>query len=102
MRAGAEVYREVAERCSAYDKRERKSCFCNVAEGEEKLSELQTFRRGRALQTGSVRSDCKRVIRNEGTFSEVPFSYGRRMAEEIRFGHGIMLDIKEGGCYTHS
>ena len=95
MRAGAEVYREVAERCSAYDKRERKSCFC-------KLSELQTFRRGRALQTGSVRSDCKRVIRNEGTFSEVPFSYGRRMAEEIRFGHGIMLDIKEGGCYTHS
>lgn len=27
MRAGAEVYREVAERCSAYDKRERKSCF---------------------------------------------------------------------------
>jgi len=62
MRAGAEVYREVAERCSAYDKRERKSCFCNVAEGEKKLSELQTFRRGRALQTGSVRSDCKRVI----------------------------------------
>ena len=35
MRAGAEVYREVAERCSAYDKRERKSCFCNVAEGEK-------------------------------------------------------------------
>ena len=34
MRAGAEVYREVAERCSAYDKRERKSCFCNVAEDE--------------------------------------------------------------------
>ena len=23
-------------------------------------------------------------------------------SEEIRFGHGIMLDIKEGGCYTHS
>ena len=35
MRAGAEVYREVAERCSAYDKSERKSCFCNVADGEK-------------------------------------------------------------------
>lgn len=43
MRAGAEVYREVAERCSAYDKRERKSCFCNVAEGEKSCLNCRHF-----------------------------------------------------------
>ena len=32
MRSGAEIYKEVAERCSAYDKRDRKDCFCNVEE----------------------------------------------------------------------
>ena len=45
MRAGAEVYREVAERCSAYDKRERKSCFCNVAEGEKSCLNCRHFQR---------------------------------------------------------
>ena len=43
MRAGAEVYREVAERCSAYDKRERKSCFCNFAEGEKSCLNCRHF-----------------------------------------------------------
>ncbi|MDE6025941.1 MAG: hypothetical protein K2G45_10860 [Lachnospiraceae bacterium] len=31
MRSSTEVYAEVAERCHAYDKKERKDCFCNVA-----------------------------------------------------------------------
>ena len=35
MRAGAEVYREVAERCSAY--------FCNVAEGEKSCLNCRHF-----------------------------------------------------------
>ena len=43
MRAGAEVYREVAERCSAYDKSERKSCFCNVADDEKSCLNCRHF-----------------------------------------------------------
>ena len=34
MRAGAEVYREVAERCSAYDTRGRKCGWWNGGVGE--------------------------------------------------------------------
>ena len=31
MRSSTEIYKEVAERCSAYDKKEKKDCFCNIA-----------------------------------------------------------------------
>lgn len=32
MRSSSEMYKEVAERCSAYDKRSKNDCMCNVAE----------------------------------------------------------------------
>lgn len=31
MRSTSEIYNEVAERCSAYDKKDKKDCFCNIA-----------------------------------------------------------------------
>lgn len=32
MRSSSEMYKEVAERCSAYDKAESKDCMCNAVE----------------------------------------------------------------------
>ncbi|MCM1272488.1 MAG: hypothetical protein NC225_11730 [Clostridium sp.] len=43
MRSSIEVYEEVAERCHAYDKKERRDCFCNVAEGTKSCLNCRHF-----------------------------------------------------------
>lgn len=43
MRSSTEVYREVAERCHAYDKKEKKDCFCNIAEGAKSCLSCRHF-----------------------------------------------------------
>ena len=43
MRSTAEVYKEVAQKCSAYDKKDRKDCFCNVDSGTKSCLNCRHF-----------------------------------------------------------
>lgn len=43
MRSSSEIYNEVAERCSAYDKKDCKDGFCNVAEGTKSCLNCRHF-----------------------------------------------------------
>lgn len=43
MRSSAQVYEDVAERCSAYDKKTRRDCFCNIAEGTKSCLNCRHF-----------------------------------------------------------
>lgn len=43
MRSSQEVYKEVAERCHAYDKKDSKDCLCNVAEGTKSCLNCRHF-----------------------------------------------------------
>ena len=91
MRAGAEVYREVAERCSAYDKSERKSCFCNVADGEKSCLNCRHFAEDEHCRLDlydPIVKELQDLYESKGLFRKSLF----RMS-----GCGLMLDIKEGG-----
>ena len=43
MRSTAEGYKEVAQKCSAYDKKDRKDCFCNVDSGTKSCLNCRHF-----------------------------------------------------------
>lgn len=43
MRSSQEVYKDVAEHCSAYDKKECKDCFTNIAEGTKSCLNCRHF-----------------------------------------------------------
>ena len=43
MRSSKEIYHEVAERCHAYDVKEKKDCMCNMAEGEKSCLNCRHF-----------------------------------------------------------
>ena len=73
MRAGAEVYREVAERCSAYDKRERKSCFCNVAEGEKSCLNCRHFAEDEHCRLDLYDPIVKELLEMKGLFRKSLF-----------------------------
>ncbi len=43
MRSSAEVYKQVAERCSSYDTKTKKDCMCNMAEGSKSCLNCRHF-----------------------------------------------------------
>ncbi len=43
MRSGTEVYRKVAERCSSYDKKEKKDAFTNIADNQKSCLTCRHF-----------------------------------------------------------
>ncbi len=43
MRSSKEIYKEVAERCSSYDKKCNKDCMCNETEGTKSCMNCKHF-----------------------------------------------------------
>lgn len=43
MRSGTEIYKRVAERCSSYDKKDKKDEFTNMAEGQKSCLTCRHF-----------------------------------------------------------